>query len=152
MKFKWPNEFIGRDDGVSPTYDELTFTELVYGLIAGLVDQLPRQRINRYILDQLLYLRELFKDSTSTALSDTKTCHRIVLESLEKGDLDPTCWEDWNVKHLIGFVELLLHNLGHKNPSYHLLRLLIQILMSNASDLVFFGIKAPVTRRFLNMK
>ena len=98
LKFKWPNEFIGREDGESPTYEDMSFTELVFGLVASLLDQLPSHHVNRYIRDQLMYLRELFRDATTSTLADTKACHRRVLEALEKGELDPSNWEEWNIR------------------------------------------------------
>ena len=96
IRFKWPNEYIGHEDGVSPTYEDMSFTELIFGLIASLLEQLPSHHANRYVRDQLMYLRELFRDATTTSLADTKSCHRRVLEALEKGELDSSNWEEWN--------------------------------------------------------
>ena len=92
ISFKWPNEFIGRTDGVSPTYQDLTFTEFMFGIVSGLLEQTPSLHQNRYLTDQVMYLRELFRDAMTTSLQDTMTCHRRVLEALEKGELDPTSW------------------------------------------------------------
>ena len=98
ISFKWPNEFIGRTDGVSPTYQDLTFTEFMFGIVSGLLEQTPSLHQNRYLTDQLMYLKELFRDAMTTSLQDTMSCHRRVLEALEKGELDPTSWSQWNVR------------------------------------------------------
>ena len=82
--------------GVSPKDEDMSFTELIFGLIASLLEQLPSHYANRYIRDQLVYMRELFRDATTTSLADTKACHRRVLEAREKGELDPSNWEEWN--------------------------------------------------------
>ena len=74
----------------------MTFTELIFGLMPGLLDQLPRINRNRFVNDQLHYLRELFRDSTTSSLADTKNCHRRVLEALEKGEVSPHRWTEWN--------------------------------------------------------
>ena len=92
VRFKWPNEFIGRHDGTCPTYDNMTFSELIFGTFSGLLEQLPRLHENRFIIDQLHYYRELFRDGTTSSLADTKNCHRRVLEALEKGEISPTNW------------------------------------------------------------
>ena len=94
--FKWPNEYIGREDGQSPTYNDMTFTELIFGLMSGLLDQLPRINRNRFVNDQLHYLREIFRVSTTCSLANTKNCHRRVLEALEKGEISPHRWTEWN--------------------------------------------------------
>ena len=64
--------------------------------MSSLLEQLPPRHSNRYIKDQLLYFRELFRDATTSTLADTKACHRRVLEALEKGEVDPSNWQDWN--------------------------------------------------------
>ena len=47
ISLKWPNEFIGRTDGVSPTYQDLTFTEFMFGIVSGLLEQTPSLHQNR---------------------------------------------------------------------------------------------------------
>ena len=66
-------------------YEGMSFIELVFGLFASLLEQLPSHYANRYIRHQLMYMRELFRDATTSSLADTKACHRRVLEGLEKG-------------------------------------------------------------------
>ena len=58
-----------------------------------------------------MYLRELFRDAMTTSLQDTMTCHRRVLEALEKGELDPTSWSQWNVSRRQALDRIL------RNPS-----------------------------------
>ena len=47
ISFKWPNEFIGRTDRVSPTYQDLTFIEFMFGIVSGLLEQTPSLHQNR---------------------------------------------------------------------------------------------------------
>ena len=95
LTFKWPNEYIGREDGNSPTYDDMTFTELIFWLMSGLLEQIPRTNRNQYVSDQLHYCQELFRDLTTSTLAD---CHRRVLEALEKEEINPRKWSEWNVR------------------------------------------------------
>ena len=96
--FWWPNKYVGRSDGTSPTYDQLTYSELVAGIFRGLVRQLPQYPCNRSIEQQLRYYGEMFFEAPGSAFDDAKTAHRTVLEALEKAELTSPQWEDWDVK------------------------------------------------------
>ena len=74
--------------GFIPTYQDLTFTEFMFGIVS-----------------------KLFCDAMTTSLKDTMTCHRRVLEALEKGEFDPTSWSQWNVRRREALDRIL------RNPS-----------------------------------
>ena len=82
--FRWPNEYVGRNDGSSPTYDQLTYSELVSGI---LVRQLPNSPINHSMEQQLRYYGEFFFEAPVNSFHNAKIAHRTVLEALEKGEL-----------------------------------------------------------------
>ena len=98
MTFRWPNEYIGREDGSSPTYDQLSYSELVCGIFRGLVRQLPRLAANFSIEQQLKYYAAMFYEAPTQNFDNARMAHRIVLEALEKKDIVSEKWEDWDIK------------------------------------------------------
>ena len=98
MTFRWPNEYIGREDGYSPTYDQLTYSELVCGIFRGLARQLPKSSSTFSVEQQLHYYAEMFYEAPISNFQNAKMAHRMVLEALEKKDLTSDKWEDWDIK------------------------------------------------------
>ena len=117
MTFRWPNEYIGREDGSSPTYDQLTYSELVCGTFRGLVKQLPKLPQTFSIEQQLKYYAEMFYEAPEADFHNAKMAHRKVLEALEKKDITSEKWEDWDLKsqHILS----RLHRAGTSAPKTH---------------------------------